>query len=108
MSFRTTLKFSVLLALCLAAPFQLCAQGNGATVRGTVADPDAAVIPGATVTLTPTTGKATIVTSQPDGSYSVRNLGPGTYSFTVTMNGFATFVRQGIRLNAGQIGRAHV
>ncbi len=102
MSLRAILKFSVLLVLCLATPFRLCAQAAGATVRGTVADPDAAVIPGATVTFTPAVGKATIVTSQGDGSYSVHNLTPGTYSMTVTMEGFATFVRQGIRLNAGQ------
>ncbi len=102
MSLRTSLKFFLLFALCLAAPLQSFAQGTGATVRGTVADPDEAVIPGATVTFTPANGKATVVTSQADGGYTVRNLPAGTYSLTVTMSGFATFVKQGIRINPGQ------
>ncbi len=102
MSFRTSLKLFLLIALCLAPSLRAFAQQTGATVRGTVADPDDAVIPGATVTFTPATGKATIVTSQADGSYTVRGLASGSYSLTVTMNGFATFVKQGIRINPGQ------
>jgi hypothetical protein len=71
-------------------------------VHGTVADPDAAVIPGATVTLTPASGKAQIIKSQNDGAYTFHNVAPGNYSLTVTMQGFATFVRQGVRVAAGQ------
>jgi hypothetical protein len=73
----------------------------GATVKGTIADPDGAVIPGATVTFTSASGKATVVTSQADGTYQAPNLRPGTYSFTVTMQGFASFVKQGVRIAAG-------
>ena len=102
MSPRAGLKLFLLFALCLVAPFKGEAQQTGATVRGTVADPDQAVIPGATVTLTPATGKAAITTSQADGTYVLRNVPAGTYSLTVTMNGFASFVKQGIRLNPGQ------
>ncbi len=71
-------------------------------VRGTVADPDAAVIPGAAVTLTPSSGKALLTQSQSDGSYALNGVSPGTYSLTITMPNFATFVRQGIRIGAGQ------
>ncbi len=102
MSVRATFKLSLLLILCLAIPSRSYAQQAGANVRGTVADPDDAVIPGATVTLTPAAGRAILVTSQADGSYSARNVPPGTYSLTVTMSGFATFVRQGIRIAPGQ------
>lgn len=102
MSLRASLKLVLFCVLCLAASIQTYAQQTGATVRGTIADPDEAVIPGATVTLTPMAGKATIVTSQADGGYVVRGLPPGTYSLTVTMSGFASFVKQGIRLNPGQ------
>ncbi len=73
-----------------------------ATVKGTVADPDNAVIPGATVTLTSASGKATIVLSQSDGTYLFQNVRPGTYSETVTMKGFASFVRQVVRIAPGQ------
>ncbi len=102
MSFRNSLKYIFFLAFCLYRPLEIFAQQTGASVRGTVADPDEAVIPGATVTFTPATGRATVVTSQADGSYTVRNLPAGTYSLTVTMSGFASFVKQGIRLSPGQ------
>lgn len=75
---------------------------NGATVRGTVADPTGAVIPGATVTLTSSTGKAAVVQSQNDGSYTFTAVRPGIYSETVTMKGFASFVKLNVRVAAGQ------
>lgn len=101
MSFRLALKFVVLFSLAFA-PLVVSAQQKGATVQGTVADPDEAVIPGATVTLTPATGKALITQSQADGSYVLHNVPAGTYSATVTMQGFASFVQQGIKVSAGQ------
>ena len=102
MSFCRNLKLILLALLCLMTSYPLHAQATGAVVHGTVADPDEAVIPGATVTLTPTSGRATIVTSQADGTYSAKGVSPGTYSLTVTMRGFASFVKQGIRISPGQ------
>jgi uncharacterized membrane protein YgcG len=86
-----------------AAPAQAAAKASQGTVslRGTVADPDDAEIPGATITLTPAGGKAITTTSGSDGTYVVRGLAPGTYSMTITMPGFATFVRQGVKIAAG-------
>jgi len=54
------------------------AATGGGTVKGTVADPDSAVIPGATVTLTPIGkgGKAIVVKSQGDGSYTLQGRTP--------------------------------
>ncbi len=101
MSHRTTLKFLFLFFLALV-PAIASAQQTGASIRGTIADPDAAVIPGATVTLTPASGKALVTKSQNDGTYVFHNAAPGTYSLTVTMNGFATVVKQGVHVAAGQ------
>ncbi len=101
MSFRFSLKF-VLLLLIGIVPSALFAQQAPSIVQGTVADPDAALIPGATVTLTPASGPALTALSQSDGTYTIRNVAAGTYSITVTMNGFATFVRQGMKIAAGQ------
>ena len=75
---------------------------NGSVVvQGSVLDPDAAVIPGAVVTLTAGSGKAYTVKSGQDGNYALRGVPAGTYSLTVTMSGFASFVRQGVRVTPG-------
>ncbi len=84
-----------------AATTQAAAPQTGSSVRGTVADPDDAVIPGATITLTPPSGKAVVGTSGADGTFALRGVRPGTYSLTVTMPGFATFVREAVRVTAG-------
>ncbi len=101
MLFRRMLHL-VLLFSMVVLPMVARAQQGGATVRGLVADPDSAVIPGATVTLTPATGKALSTESKSDGSYVVTGVPAGTYSVTVTMEGFASFVKQGVRITAGQ------
>lgn len=101
MSFRSILRFVLLFSFAFV-PMVASAQQKGATVHGTVADPDEAVIPGATVTLTPASGKALTTQSQSDGSYVLHNVPAGTYSVTVTMPGFASFVKMGVKVNAGQ------
>jgi hypothetical protein len=105
MSLRHMLKFCLIpcLALFSLVPnAALAQQPAGATVRGLVADPDDAVIPGATITLTPTSGKALTTTSGGDGTYTLRAVPAGVYSVTVTMKGFASFVKQGVRITAAQ------
>jgi hypothetical protein len=101
MSFRSALRFAVLFSFAFL-PLVASAQQKGATVHGTVADPDEAVIPGATVTLTPASGKPLVTQSQSDGTYVLHNVPVGTYSETVTMQGFASFVKMGVKVNAGQ------
>lgn len=91
-----------LLALLSMVPLTSWSQGGTTSVLGTVTDPDSAVIPGATVTLTSKAGTATIVTSQPDGSFVLSNVAPGQYSLTITISGFASYVQQALRVNAGQ------
>src|SRR6202051_4157058 len=111
MSFPVALRYGFL-ALVVASPFLgspfpasplfARAQQPGTTVHGTVADPTGAVIPEATVTLTPAAGKAVTATTQGDGAYSLPNVAPGVYSETVTMPGFASFVKLNLRVVAGQ------
>ncbi len=100
MHVRATLKFCLLLFTLMCGSLAW-AQG-GATVHGTVADPDDAVIPGATVTFTPVGGKALLTTSQDDGSYTLKGVAGGLYSVTVTMKGFSSYVKQGVRIAANQ------
>jgi hypothetical protein len=101
MSFRAILKVVLLFFIALT-PIVAAAQQTGGTVHGLVADPENAVIPGATVTFTPTSGKPLITQSQSDGTYVLRGVPAGTYAVTVTMQGFASFVRQGVKITAGQ------
>ncbi len=89
-------------AACVAPPVRAQQTAGAAALRGTVVDPDGAVIPGATVTLTPASGSARIVKSGEDGTYALTGVAPGVYSVTVTMPNFASFVRQGMRLMSGQ------
>ena len=73
------------------------------TVRGQVVDPQGAVIPNATVTVTnPETGAARSVTTKADGSYQVPQLNPGTYKIEVTVNGFDKLTAQDVVLTVGQ------
>ena len=78
MLFRATWKI-VLLFFVALTPIVARAQQTGATARGVVADPENAVIPGATVTFTPASGKALITQSQSDGTYVLHGVPPGTY-----------------------------
>lgn len=59
-------------------------------VHGTITDPDGALIPGATVTLTPAKGQASTAKSAGDGTYAV-SVAPGKYTVLVTMPGFASY-----------------
>ncbi len=85
------------------APSAFSQAVAGTSVTGYVLDPDQAAIPGATVTLTPARGEALTTTSGGDGAYSFRNVPAGTYSVTVTMQGFASFVRQGVRIGSAPL-----
>jgi Carboxypeptidase regulatory-like domain len=106
MSFRKSLVVIVLFLLA-SLPFAAMAQApqpataGGGTVHGLVLDPDDALIPGATATLTSAAGKAVTTTSKSDGTYTVRGLAAGTYTLSVTAPGFGTFVKAGINVTLG-------
>lgn len=101
---RISLKLLVCFLLALTPLAGRAQAPAGSTLHGVVTDPDEAVIPGATVTLTatPAKGKDMVVTTGNDGGYRITGIAPGSYSLTVTMNGFATFVHQQVRVAAGQ------
>lgn len=82
----------------LVAGFLLClmstvySQGtNLGTLRGTVTDPNGAVIPNATVKITDqTTGLSRDLTTDGEGNYEAAALKPGTYKVSITASGFKT------------------
>ena len=86
------------------APAAAGAQAQaGGTIRGSIADPDSASIPGAVITLAPASGQPMTVKSGSDGNYLVRGITPGTYTVTVTMDGFATVVKPGVKITAAAL-----
>ncbi|MGD0731635.1 MAG: carboxypeptidase regulatory-like domain-containing protein [Terracidiphilus sp.] len=106
---------SLFIALGLSAV--LAAQGQTAapavsttaTLRGHIADPTGALIPGATVAVTtPAGGAVTTATADSTGSYAVAGLAPGRYIVQATFPGFAKFTSPAIPLAAGQIKRIDI
>jgi hypothetical protein len=72
--------------LCLLQP---CFGQYSAVVQGTVTDPNGAVVPGATVTLTNTATNITdAATTNETGAYHFENLLPADYRVVVTKDGF--------------------
>ena len=75
--------------------------GGGGSIQGTVLDTSKAAVPGATVTATNVaTGIETVRQTTDAGVYMLMPLAPGEYRVTVTLEGFQTFVRDGIVVDA--------
>lgn len=82
----------------------MTALGQSSTGRlvGTVSDASGA-IPGATVVVKDNkTGKEKTVTTSDDGSYSVGQLEPGTYTVTVTSSGHRTYTANDAKIDVGR------
>ena len=100
---RSTLRLG--LVVLLAAVF--CASGTAAyaqssTLSGTVVDSSGAVIPGADVVAKHlATGVTTPTVSNTEGVFSIPSLPIGTYTVTVTLQGFKTVVVSNVVLTSG-------
>jgi hypothetical protein len=95
----------VLLALCST----LAAQDFRSTLQGTIADPTAASVAGASVSLRNVdTGQDRSATTNDDGFYIFQFLPPGNYDLTVKAPGFRTAVEKGITLALTQTLRKDV
>lgn len=72
------------------------------SITGRITDPTGAVLPGAVVEVKNLgTNVAISVTTNEEGSYHVQFLLPGTYTVTVTSEGFNTAVREGVEVRVG-------
>ena len=77
------------------------AQAVYGSIYGTVTDATGAVIPNATITVTDVSkGTSVVVKSNESGEYQVQHLIPDTYDVKVEMNGFTTFIANGIQVAA--------
>ena len=87
---KLALRAILLFAVAFAAP-QAFAQslGSAGTVTGVVTDPNGAVVPGASVTISnELTGYARTVNTDTDGSFRFGDVPPNNYHLTVSASGF--------------------
>ncbi|MEO8041055.1 MAG: TonB-dependent receptor [Acidobacteriota bacterium] len=87
----------------------LAAQSNTGSITGVVSDPNGAVIPNATVTVTNqgTNEKRTVQTDD-EGRYDVPSLSNGIYTVEASGGGFQTTSVKDLRLAVGERARADV
>jgi hypothetical protein len=95
----TVFGLAVVIGLITCLP--LAAQTTSASVSGTVKDTQGAVVPGATVTLTSVTqGTALTTVSDELGNFFFAYVRPDTYTLKIALEGFQTFERTGLVVNA--------
>ncbi len=95
----------VLLALCVLPAH---AQYR-ASLQGTVADSQGAMVPGAQLTLTDhETNRVQTTQSDPSGNFTFNQLSPSTYKLEVTRDGFKTKVLDGVHIISEQANALNV
>jgi hypothetical protein len=100
MRLQTLLVALVALVLVGIVPRAAIAQNVG-TIRGTVTDPSAAVVPNAKVVATGN-GVTRTVNSDGQGRYTLPNMPPGQYTIRADAKGFVTYVKPDVDVPAGQ------
>ena len=99
-------KFMAILALGLIAGVMGIIAQSTVTggISGKVSDPQSAVVPNATVTVTNLgTNNAVTTTTNDDGVFKVTNLQPGTYSVSVAAGSFAPWKADRVIVEVGKI-----
>ena len=83
--------FFVILLLSSFLTMALAQTDAGGALRGQVADPSGAAIPGASVVMTPTSGSPVVVQSDGQGLYEFKSLAIGKYTLTASAQGFTLY-----------------
>ena len=77
--------------------------GSSGEIKGTVTDPQGAVLQNATVTVENTqTGLKRTAQTDENGEYRITNLPPATYKVTVEGQGFAAATKEGLVVTVGE------
>lgn len=109
MASRCTASATILVALILSPTICFGQARDTASLFGTVTDTQAAVVPGARVTITNiATGLSRSVTSDAGGAYVIPLLPVGSYSLDIEQPGFRKYERRGIVLQANENIQADV
>src|SRR5712692_391766 len=93
--------YSIVVVLALARP-SYGQGGTTSTLSGIVVDTSGAVVPGADVVAKHNgTGVTTSAVTNADGVFSFPALNTGSYSVTVSLQGFKTFIENNVVLTSG-------
>ena len=91
----------LIVAFCLGTLAQ--AGGSTSEIKGRIADPNGAVVTGATVTVTDTSkGISRTATTDAHGEYRFLSLPPGTYNLRVEASGFSSQLKNNVQVTVGQ------
>src|SRR6185437_3147106 len=83
--------------------------GVAGTISGMVTDPNAALVPGATVTITNiATQQSFVTTTSSEGRYTSPVLTPGTYSVKVESPGFKSTVLTDLIVRSNSVSRGNI
>jgi outer membrane receptor protein involved in Fe transport len=103
------LQFCLVVFAVLALTFSAFAQVQNGQFDGTITDPTGAAIANAKVTVTNSaTGLSVSATTNSSGSYTVKEVPPGTYKVDVEASGFKRVENNSVTANAGTISRVDV
>jgi hypothetical protein len=94
------LRFLVIPLLFLLSVSSLPAQTAAGALRGQVTDPTGAVIPGASVIMTPAAGSPIVVQSDAQGMFEFKTLDAGKYTLTVAATGFSLYENDNVVITA--------
>lgn len=90
-----------MLAFCLMTVTAFAQSSTGRLV-GTISGPDG-VLPGATISVVDNqTKRERTVTASGEGAFTVPQLDVGTYTVTITANGFKTYTATDLKIDAGK------
>lgn len=96
-----------LILLAGVSAMQLLAQGDRGEITGSVTDASGAVVPGAGITIVEVSTNSSYKTvTSSTGDYAVPNLPVGAYQVKADVQGFKTFIADGVVVSAG--GQARV
>src|SRR5271163_4275441 len=102
------MRVRLVLVFVLLAAASLAAQTFRGTILGSVTDAQGAVVAGAKVTVKNAgTGLERTAETSADGSYALPELPIGTYTVTVTLPGFKTFVTTGVTVDVSSERRVN-
>ena len=106
---KNTKRAVSLLAIALMFAVSAFAQSNTGSITGVVTDPNGAVVPNATVTVTNQgTNEKRTVQADGEGRYEVPSLPTGIYTVEASSSGFQATSLKDLRLAVGERARADV